>query len=198
MGNIAYIRAELERLRQRAALAAEEIHKGTKPLADPEIEGCSGLRKKEKNSEAQINAMIDEALKEIEELGLAEHAQQEQKKEEGKEVDEVLEDEMMILRRFDTGFNRWLSSLSEVELEKVVRRLMKGHANEESTFQYMECVKSMEGMVRFCSKCRRCGCEKCDYIKCLRYVVRWQKPADWWKRSGQSAVMGGLRFLHGK
>ena len=145
MGDIAYIRAELGRMRQRAALAAEEIHRATKPLADPEIEGCSGLRKKEKNSEAQINAMIDEALKEIEELGLAEHAQQEQKKEEGKEVDEVLEDEMMILRRFDTGFNRWLSSLSEVELEKVVRRLMKGHANEESTFQYMACVKIMEG-----------------------------------------------------
>ena len=45
MGNIAYIRAELERLRQRAALAAEEIHTCTKPLADPEMEGCSGLRK---------------------------------------------------------------------------------------------------------------------------------------------------------
>ena len=62
-----------------------------------------------------------------------------------KEEDEVLEDEMMILRRCDTGFHRWLSSLSEVEPEKVVRRLMKGHANEESTFQYMECVKSMDG-----------------------------------------------------
>ena len=37
MGNIAYIRAELERLRQRAALAAEEIRKGTKDFADPEI-----------------------------------------------------------------------------------------------------------------------------------------------------------------
>ena len=105
---------------------------------------------------------------------------------------------MMILRRIDTGFNRWLRSLSEVELEKVVRRLMKGHANEESTFQYMECVKSMEGVVRFCSKCRRCGCEKCDYSKCSRYDVGWQKPADWWKRQGQAAVMGGLRFLHGK
>ena len=147
--------------------------------------------------------MIDEALKEIEELGLAEHAkqevkEQEKKNEEGNEEEEVLEDEMMILRRVDTGFEKWLSGLPEVELEKVVRRLMKGHANEESTFQYMECVKSMEGMVRFCSKCRRCGCEKCDYIKCLRYVVRWQKPADWWKRQGQAAVMGGLRFLHGK
>ena len=37
MGNSAYIRAELERLGQRAVLAAEEIHKGTKDLADPEI-----------------------------------------------------------------------------------------------------------------------------------------------------------------
>ena len=44
MGHIAYIKSELERLRQRAALAALEIHSGLKPLADPEIEGCSGLR----------------------------------------------------------------------------------------------------------------------------------------------------------
>ena len=56
----------------------------------------------------------------------------------------------------------------------------------------------MEGMVRFCSKCRRTSCEKCDYVKSLRYVVRHQKPADWYSRSGQTAVMGGLRFLHGK
>ena len=39
MGHSAYVRAELERMRQRAALAAEEIHKGTKDLADPEICG---------------------------------------------------------------------------------------------------------------------------------------------------------------
>ena len=37
IGRIEYARAELKRLRQRAALAAEEIHKGTKDLADPEI-----------------------------------------------------------------------------------------------------------------------------------------------------------------
>ena len=56
----------------------------------------------------------------------------------------------------------------------------------------------MEGMVRLCSKCRRTSCEKCDYVKCLRYVVRHQKPADWYSCSGQTAVMGGLRFLRGK
>ena len=32
---------------------------------------------------------------------------------------------MMILRRVDTGFEKWLSGLTEVELEKVVRRVMK-------------------------------------------------------------------------
>ena len=46
MGRVTYIRAELERLRQRAALAAEAIHAKPNPLADPEIEGCSGLRKR--------------------------------------------------------------------------------------------------------------------------------------------------------
>ena len=103
--------------------------------------------------------------------------------------------EEVILRRFDVGFNKWLSGLSEVELEKVVSRLMKGHANEKTTMEYIECVKSMEHMVRFCSTCRRTGCEKCDYVRCLRYVVRWQKPGEWWKRTGQIVVMGGLRFL---
>ena len=42
----------------------------------------------------------------------------------------MLEDEMMILRRVDTGFEKWLCGLPEVELEKVVRRAMKGHGNE--------------------------------------------------------------------
>ena len=75
MGNIAYIRAELARLRQRTALAAEQIHKGTKDLADPKI-----FVEKKNNSEAQNNAMIDEALQEIEELGLAEDANQDEAK----------------------------------------------------------------------------------------------------------------------
>ena len=105
--------------------------------------------------------MIDEAFQEIEELGSAEDAKQEEKeqekkKDEGKEEDEVLEEEQeVILRRFDVGCNKWLSGLSEVELEKVVRRLTKGHLDEKTTMEYIECVKSMEHMVRFCSKCRR-------------------------------------------
>ena len=60
MGHIAYVRAELERLRQRAALAAEEIHKGTKDLADPEISVG-----KKKTSDEKINIMIDAALQEL-------------------------------------------------------------------------------------------------------------------------------------
>ena len=75
---------------------------------------------------------------------------------------------------------------------------MQGHVNEKSTMEYIECVKGMESIVRFCSKCRRSGCEKCDYVKCLRYVVRWQKPAEWWMRSGHTAILGALRFLKGK
>ena len=96
MGNIAYIRAELERLRQRAALAAEEIHKGTNDMADLEI-----FVEKKKNSQARIKTMIEEALPEIEELGLAEdatqeeakHAEQVKKKEqEEKEQEKIKED----------------------------------------------------------------------------------------------------------
>ena len=65
---------------------------------------------------------------------------------------------------------------------------MRDHENEKSVKEYTECVRSMEHKVRFCSKCRRSGCEKCDYVKCLRYVVRWQKPGDWWRRSGHAAM----------
>ena len=43
------------------------------------------------------------------------------------------------------------------------------------TKEYTDCVRSMEHLVRFCSKCRRTGCESCDYVKCLRYVVRRNK-----------------------
>ena len=37
MGRIRYAKEELERLRKRAAVAAEEIHTGSKDLADPEV-----------------------------------------------------------------------------------------------------------------------------------------------------------------
>ena len=75
---------------------------------------------------------------------------------------------------------------------------MKGHEFENDTTAYTECVRSMEHMVKNCSKCRRRGCEKCTYVQSLRYVVRWQKPAEWWRTTGQSAVMGAVRFLKGR
>ena len=80
MGHIAYVRAELSRLRQRAALAAEEIHKGTKDLADPEI----SVENKKKQAEEKMKISIDEALQEIEELGLAEELKKKAKQEEEK------------------------------------------------------------------------------------------------------------------
>ena len=78
MGRIAYVRAELERLRQRAALAAEEIHKGTKDLADPEI----SVENKKKQAEEKMKISINEALKEILEMGLAEELKKKAKQEE--------------------------------------------------------------------------------------------------------------------
>ena len=57
IGHKAYVRAELEKMRQRAALAAEVIHKGTKDLAEPEISV-----EKKKQSEKKLNINIDEAL----------------------------------------------------------------------------------------------------------------------------------------
>ena len=60
---------------------------------------------------------------------------------------------------------------------------------------YGECVQSMEHMARNCSNCRRRGCEKCTYVHALRYVVRWQRPGDWWRRTGQYDVT--VRFVVG-
>ena len=89
--------------------------------------------------------------------------------------------------------------MPEEKLEQVVSRLMSGHpTNEKPTREYTECVKSMEHLVRYCSKCRRSGCEKCDYLKCLRHVVRYQKPGEWWRRISHAAVTGTVRFLKGK
>ena len=85
MGNIAYIRAELERLRQRAALAAEEIHKGTKDLADPEIP----VEKKKKTSEDKVKIMVQQALQEIEKLGLADELKKKAKQEEEQNEEKV-------------------------------------------------------------------------------------------------------------
>ena len=53
----------------------------------------------------------------------------------------------------------------------------------------------MEHLVKGCAKCRRKGCEKCEYLRAMRYAVRYQKPAEWWRMTGQSAVQGAVRFL---
>ena len=56
---------------------------------------------------------------------------------------------------------------------------MKGHKLEKTCREYLECVQSMDGMVKWCTKCKRAGCEKCSYKWALRYVVRHQQPAYW-------------------
>ena len=99
------------------------------------------------------------------------------------------------MRKIDAGFEQWLAGLSEKELEQVVSRLMRGHENEQVCMEYIDLVKSMEHKARMCSKCRRSTCERCDYIKSMRYVVRWQKPASWFMTASHPAVMGTVRFL---
>ena len=270
MGRTEYVRLELERLRRRALVAAEELHTGSEDLADPEV----AVENKKKAAEEKMKLSIEAAFKKIDELGEAEelknkakqeeqkkkakHEEQEEKakheeekkedegqdkvdededkaleknededndeqmneegaelpvedegkepdKEKGVEKEEKPEEEsakepeeVLILRRFDAGFEKWLCHLTEAQLEKVVSRLMKDHPNEAATKNYLECVQSMEHMVRYCSKCRHSGCERCDYIKSLRFIVRHQKPADWWQRSSHEAVLGTVRFLNAK
>ena len=78
MGRIKYARAELERLRQRATIAAEEIHSGSKDLEDPEIY----VDNKKKLKEEMIKMAVKKALKEIEEIGRDEELKKKAKQEE--------------------------------------------------------------------------------------------------------------------
>ena len=141
-------------------------------------------------------------LRPFETLGLAEEKEEEEekdkekKKEEGKEEEVLEEEQEKVLNKFDIGFAAWLRNLTQEQLEKVADRVMEGHGNEKTTSEYIEFVKNHQLSVRFCSKCRYAGCEKCSYLRCLRHVVRHQKPGEWWLRSSQIAVEGSLRFLN--
>ena len=74
--------------------------------------------------------------------------------------------------------------------------MMKGHELEKTCTEYLKCVQSMDGMVKWCTRCKRAGCEKCSYMWALRYVVRHQQPAYWWRTSSHPAVTGTVRFLN--
>ena len=162
------------------------------------------IKEEEAMAQQEEEEQEEEAMTKQEEEKNEEEAvtkQEEEKKEQeamaNEEEQPAETEEDVILRRVDAGFETWLRSLSAEKLEQLVSRLMRGHENEKATKEYVDCVKSMEPLVRFCSKCRRSGCEKCDYVKSLRYVMRWQKPGDWWQREGHSAVMGTVRYLRG-
>ena len=139
MGRMTYIREELKRLRHRAAMAAEELHQSTENLADPEV---LANKNNKGEFEAHHQAMTDKVFGEIETLGLAQEKEKEEeeekdkekKKEEGKE-EEVLEDEEQekILNKCDIGFQAWLRNLTQVQLEQITKRVMKGHDNEKIT-----------------------------------------------------------------
>ena len=88
--------------------------------------------KKDKDGfEAHNQAIIDEVFGEIETLGLAEEKEKEEEeekekekqKEEGKEEEVLEEEQEKCLNRFEKGFNTWLSGLSQVQLEKVVKKI---------------------------------------------------------------------------
>ena len=203
-GRMQFCRDEVERLRTRAAMAARALLSGTKDLPDPEVIVLS-----KKASNDSIEKEVEEALQEIEALGWEQEKEAEQQKKAEKVQEKVCEQQQqaeeeqekeseqqeVILCRLDKGFGKWLRQKNEFQLERIVKQVMSGHKFEQDTKAYLDCVHSTESMVRFCTKCRRGGCEYCDYIHALRYVVRWQKPAAWWKRTGQNAVLGSVRFL---
>ena len=78
MGRIEYVRAELSRLRQRATIAAEEVHSGSKDLDDPEIY----IDNRKKQAQEKLKMNVKKALKDIEEMGRDEELKNKAKQEE--------------------------------------------------------------------------------------------------------------------
>ena len=99
-------------------------------------------------------------------------------------------EQLVPLRRIDKGFEKWLKQKSEEELERVMNQVMRDHTNEQECKAYANFVRSLEHIGKNCTKCRRTGCESCTYVHALRYVVKHQEPGKWWRRTGQSAVLG--------
>ena len=97
-----------------------------------------------------------------------------------------------LLHKGEKGFETWLRSLNESQLEQIARQIFK--EDKDGITGYLECVKSSERM-SFCSKCRYKGCEYCSYEHSLRYAIRHEKPAAWWLRSSEPAVIAAKRFL---
>ena len=81
-GLIQFCRDELDRLKRRAAVAAEALLKGAKNLPDPEVH----VEKKTPN--VKINETVEEALKEMDALGLAEEKEKQKEAEKQKKAEE--------------------------------------------------------------------------------------------------------------
>jgi len=93
----------------------------------------------------------------------------------------------------EKGFEAWLTSLSKEELQHRIAALSISNDLRVQISGYLEWVAHHE-TIEVCGKCRYAGCEKCSVIKSLRYVVRWSKPAWWWKRiNGRCLREGPLR-----
>ena len=45
------------------------------------------------------------------------------------------EEQEKILNKLDIGFQAWLRNLTQVQLEKVAKRVMEGHGNEKKTIR---------------------------------------------------------------
>ncbi len=115
---------------------------------------------------------------------------EEQKGDKEKAEDEVPEKEKRDVQRLQAQIGRcqkgWLSWLKSLDYEslgclanEIVR--MGGSTGEECA-SYLRYVQANQTL-GVCAKCEwKWGCERCEYMHALRYVVRWEKPSAWWFR----------------
>ena len=112
-------------------------------------------------------------------------------------IDEVapvaLQPVQELMSKTEKGFNVWLKSLSVNQLQSKIELIYLSEDVRPEIQNYLEFVRSGETL-GMCTKCRWAGCEKCSHEHALRYVLRWHKPASWWKRdAGTILRMSPLR-----
>ena len=98
--------------------------------------------------------------------------------------DPLVEKAEVLLTKSEKGFEKWLKSQSDEQLEQIIDKLglRKGDMQE-----YLDFIRITE-TVGVCSKCEwKTGCVACHYRHAVQYVIRHHHcPEFWYKREGKA------------
>jgi len=90
----------------------------------------------------------------------------------------------------ENAYKNWLKELNQHDLKRIVDQIADTNASGPHIQGYIQLVKDNES-IGVCAKCRwSYGCERCSYTHALRYVCRWARPAAWYMKVAENAVLG--------